>query len=1401
MKKLLTTFLLVCACGCATAAVGCGETSSSDSSVSTPQFGEKRTVTFEEGVGFTPKSNALKDKDGNTYLFEGNMLSFSLELGAFYAGSPIAYVNDEAIVADAQGNYTYVIGDEDVTIRVDGIRKDVSNMAGSGTMEDAFVVTKPIDLLKIAEEVNKGNTTYSQGAYVLAADIDCKGEELDIIGDYSTSDAVFSGAFSCNSNPETGEIERHTISNFKINSSDSPYVGLFGAVFATPSEGSAQFYGIRIEDFEIVADHTDIKGDSQALFAGGLIGYGVGARLFLCDAVDGDIYVRADDMYFAFTGGLMGYQQGYYDTTYGMTYPTEIAYAVVDTNVTVIDGVALYAGGITGYTATNYPYGATASIHNSYSHGNISGALRTGGIVGGLGQYTSASNCYASGNISAASYQLSDSPMINTTDYCHAYAGGLVGHAENDSVLHDAFYSGKVVSATAASNPSKDYIHVGRLVGGGDKAATISVDSKEYVVLNCLENVDLSDTEQLTNELGWQNYDWVFTADKLPEIFYGSPSDVIQLKIKVIYTLPGGEEIEVNGSTSWEETYFDSSTSSNSYSPIGSFVMGESSVAIIAQTHIASNGYLSYGYFFDKECTKPVPASYVPTKNITLYVGFNEPIEGTYYLENDERNLSISFEKDGTVTYSDGATVAETTYTYDGKTILVQNARLARYYQGEIIIDEADTTSFQDPNFDLNRYSFLNFAAKVEGEQIKLWDGNYFTEESPLVYKSGSPSTSTLDIFKGEWVANANVDKIYSFDGNGKWTYRYLSHEKNGMAITTHEIEKYSGEYTLSDDGNSIRFNKDGKNYTAQFNADGFLEVSISSNDVSEIFYAKNSYVGNWKGSNYQLNLLGIRQNGIGDAEHIDEEGYVTKFYYELSETEDYVALYYPELDKNGNAILSKDTLFGYAYYSQTYSALRFVLPSGSASANTPSHVEETLMLYDVFYGDWVSSHADFKGASLHFDGMGLYNGKLTITYANGDTEVVSYSLNGSNEGTVGKFSLKNVYELRYDEVSGQITIIAENSYLMHEDELGGLDLVDINNKKYDFDGRSPLGKGTLTVDNVTYSYKASEDGYQILNGSGISVGSVVKTKTHYLLTLNGEETELFVSNKFMGDWAISSQYQLLKIGPTNLEGKIKANYKGFDVEMEFLNAQMLSFYYRDSNENGMPYTYYVFISKDGVTGADLLALSEFPYIIEGNYIFCTRMNELFGEWVYDNPTGMSLSLRFDGITSNHVYGFAELQPNLEYNSEATGYYYMIRNDRIVMWSREALAERTWYYRLDLVDLEDATGKEYFTHVGNEDGKVLIRTEVDGMYLTEATDEDGNEYFFDYDIDTNQSVLSVNGEVKYTYKVKSYNADNTVTIHVTEIDGEKKTYFATYKRLDQTLVIGEEVEETEEVEA
>ena len=171
MKKYLIAFLLSLSCACAAMAVGCTQTptQSDEQSSSNAPSAQAFSVTFEQGEGFTYDTEFISGEQAE----EGSVVEFKVEKGGFYQDAvPTVYVNDIPVAHDGTGLYKLTVK-EDVIIRVGGMRKDISDMGGTGAFETPFVVTKPIDLVYIAEQVNKGNPSYVQGAYVLAADIDC----------------------------------------------------------------------------------------------------------------------------------------------------------------------------------------------------------------------------------------------------------------------------------------------------------------------------------------------------------------------------------------------------------------------------------------------------------------------------------------------------------------------------------------------------------------------------------------------------------------------------------------------------------------------------------------------------------------------------------------------------------------------------------------------------------------------------------------------------------------------------------------------------------------------------------------------------------------------------------------------------------------------------------------------------------------------------------------------------------------------------------------------------------------------------------------------------------------------------------------------------------------------------
>ena len=1435
MKKFLTAILAICACVCGAAAFACndGSDSPSESSIHSSSLPgtdspttNNRTVTFEKGEGFSYTNASVTS---GSEVPDGALIRFTLSLGAFYTGSPVVYVNDLPTAPKTDGTYEIPVDGSDLAIRVEGVRKDISNMTGSGTMDDAFVVTKPIDLLYIAEQVNKGNAAYTKGSYILANDIDCKGEELNVIGDYSTEAAIFSGCFSCVTDPETGKMQRSTISNFTINSENSGYVGLFGAVFADMTvTSSGLFYGICLDNFTINAGVTELATESKTLTCGALVGYGVGTNIYLCDATNGEINLNADQSYFSFAGGLIGYQQAFYEPNYDAYFPSEIAYASVDVDVNILGGMTLYAGGIAGYLATNYPFGAAASIHNSYALGPVNGALRSGGIAGGLGQYTVVSNCYATGEISARSNSAIDDPLSTSDEYCYAYAGGLVGFAENDSIANDCFFNGQTTAyavsgeACALASPS---------IAGGYEAASVSIDSQKYLAIDCLNNIDLKSNTYLTETLGWQAYDWVFTSGELPSINYGTAEGAITMTITIKF-VSDGEEILVNAQSSTEKKYLDTSIdSSNSYTPIGTFFANGS----LDLYYEADNGYLSYGYFFDEACTQKVPYSYLPMKNVTLYVGFTdvEPVLGTYYLtpENSAKTLKLVFDEQGILTYSDGVSEQKANYSFDGEYILVEGARLARYYSGEVLVDEEDTSIFADPSFDLYRYSYYNFFGTLTADgDIALYDGVYFTKDAPLVAKTNATrgeyykkeangttyytfygdktvvewvgndgsytyeekagtaadasALTPLDDFKGVWVKSATVNKSYSFDGAGNWKYLYTAYERttNGytFAYTEKVLDQASGAYTLEED--TITFTHNGKTVTAHFNNEGFLEINGAA------YSREYSFEGVWTGSGYTLTLHGIKDNNIGEATLQYTDGYITELVYELSETSGVVCVYYPHED------YVKDALYGYFTHDIATNTLTFVQYTGETESG---YASESLFLCDDYHGEWICDIPALQNIEFDFNGFGLYTyiglkGTLILTEDGVSTEV-EYTLDSALQG---KFAYKGImYKIQYDEDTNRVILsLGADTILERKDELANVAFVDMQGNSYLFDGKSSLTiGGRLTIDDKVYTYFPDGDGYKVLDGDE-EIGSVVKGSNHFLLTLNEKATELYIANDFMGDWAISNQYALFHIGPTDTNGIIQANFKGTDVELTYIDPATLTFYYR---EDKMPITYYVFVIPDEYTGENVLVLSEFTNLAQGEYFICSKVNNLFGTWYFTGDNGKT-TLIFDGVTSGYVNGYAEQILQLNTLTVSTEYFYAVREKGIVMWSRELMADRTWYFRLDFVpeaEMEEAAKRNDAYVLYDENGNivnVLLRAEVDGLYLTEAFDEHGNEYLFD-----GEGKLLVNGKEKYEYVIKSYNSNNTATLEVKDI-ATGKSYEATLDYTDTThilFVLGEEIKE------
>lgn len=1372
---------------------------------------ETYTVEFVNGTGFTYVKDSASSK---ITVEEGETVSFSLDIGAFYAGTPLVLAGDRA-VASADGVYTWKVT-EDTTISVQGIQRDVSSMPGTGSFEDAFVVSRPIDLLFIAEKVNEGDTTYTQAAYVLANDIDCKGETLEVIGNLNTDNAFFSGCFSCYTDSETNEATRYTISNFKINATDTNYVGLFGCVQANPSiDGSGLFYGIRLDNYTINASTTKIEGDPM-LYCGSLIGYGVGVQAYLCEATNGQVNVFASDNYFAYAGGLMGCQQGYYAQEYGQSCPSEIAYATVDVDVAALQGTTFYGGGIVGYALTDM-LTAPAFIHNSYATGNVSGASRAGGIAGGLGQYTSVSNCYFVGDVSAYCPQSFASIMAGYEQYCYAYAGGIVGYAENDSVINENFSCGYVYAQAVEGDK---YAFTGNTVADGDDKSAISVNSEKYVEINNLSNVSKTEAATKAQEtLGWREHDWIFTDGEYPVINYEPSEGSVATVLKFTFlTKDEGVTIKVAGETGNQVTYEDS------YAPIvDAFNSGSLDIYLAAD-----NGYLSYGYFFDRECTKPVPYAYLSTAAETeIFVAFADPtaVVGSYALETDKGVTDLELTKDGNAIYTDGDVKQTRNYQFDGTTLLIENAKFTKGYLGAI---DTSLSINGDMYFDMNRYNYFNYYASLDNGNLKLYDGAYYTKESPIVaynkktltnfagnyyVKNGNVltkyvfsldgnvtvqtgnqaaktlsytvaagvinfgDTSTLekskltayDLFKGVWTKHQTLGKSYTLDGIGEYTYTANGQTEKGTYI-------YSGDMLTLSSGATVRLN-----------SEGFL--AVTENGREEIYYSKNSLASVWKNKSVTLTLYGLNGAGIGEALVEYVNGITYTLVYETSATTGYNCLYLIETAGAGANAVTYKTPFGYFFYNEADRSISATLldPYGYDLETTSGYGIFTLALVDDYVGEWIS--ADELFGLIRFDGNGFFDGKLTIDgvqvdYTLGDEILGELTLNGS-------FIYNGAeYLLAFDENMQIVTITdAANTVvsLERKDALADTDFVAFANGEvtatYAFDGKGVLTNGgsfTYTPINgepVTYLYKSAADGFAVYTESvspETKIGSIVKNGACYLVTITGKNARtdaLYVRNELMGDWALNGLFDTLVIGPTDLNGNVAGSYCGINVTMRFTDPGTLTFSCEIDN---MPVTYYAFllVGKDGKTNG--IALSEYASLAYNNYTLCAKKDAWYGKWTQTNP---DFSMEFDGASFADIADMTQRYANgvarLTYLGEHTLYNYRVDSEGdLLMWSQEMLLGSTIYYTL--VKCEPTETGAYC-----KDGKAYKRVQVDSLFKATASDGTVSYVFNGGNVNGKEGTLTASNGKTYSYQITEINSLSSVATLLLKDKTSGQSYTAT----------------------
>lgn len=403
---------------------------------------------------------------------------------------------------------------------VDELASDVTGFtSGSGTETDPYIVSSAEELAYISTQVAAGNS-YSGVWFELKHDIDLEGVTWQPIG--LSLDLPFSGNL---------DGRGYSITNMSINGTS--YLGLFGysngatimnltveGTITASGEGIGGFSGrARNSTFINCISKVDITGQGRII--GGIVGYDVGGNTISYCGNEGDLSsVYQTDYVMWGTGGITGYSSG-------TVSQTVISYCY---NTGEMSTYAPTVGGLVGYAS-----GDGASISYSYSTGNVTSYytgsnVSYGGVGGFIGRtynsYTTITNCYSSGTVTAPS---SSTP----------YVGSFIGNSYNT-----------VTSSTSYTNcwgVSGDYEAIGSSSGSYSvtgKVESISIDDMKAGSFATTLGEYFVAREGDLPILTWQ--DESLTFDITVGITYDDDSNVGNGTPSITISDRDGEEIEPN---------------------------------------------------------------------------------------------------------------------------------------------------------------------------------------------------------------------------------------------------------------------------------------------------------------------------------------------------------------------------------------------------------------------------------------------------------------------------------------------------------------------------------------------------------------------------------------------------------------------------------------------------------------------------------------------------------------------------------------------------------------------------------------------------------------------------------------------------------------------------------------
>jgi len=318
-----------------------------------------------------------------------------------------------------------------------GITMPEAKTEYNGFMADPKKDTIPSNAIHIKTEAQLRAISYAEGYYVLDNDIYLTAEWVPIYDFTGTFDGqghsinnlyVLESSNRRNAGLFSSIDKNIIIKNIAVNIGTQGVTAFSSTLLSASSVGGLIGYFESLSNATIIIDNCYVTGSIIAKhsyydnYAGGLIGSAISGRDMNTTTTTITIrnsYTISDVTAGTSAGGLLGYNSDdKYETTTQTSITIDNSYSI--SNVTATNGVA---GGLIGYTSSNYNATKIISIKNCYSNGNILSSYFTGGLIGSF-----VSNSYDTLTINISienSYAVGDISTIGS--FSETYAGGIVG--------------------------------------------------------------------------------------------------------------------------------------------------------------------------------------------------------------------------------------------------------------------------------------------------------------------------------------------------------------------------------------------------------------------------------------------------------------------------------------------------------------------------------------------------------------------------------------------------------------------------------------------------------------------------------------------------------------------------------------------------------------------------------------------------------------------------------------------------------------------------------------------------------------------------------------------------------------------------------------------------------------